>query len=123
MVVYAGFVILTEITIGYMAPAVGFMVARAMMMGSKGIGGRRYQITAVILTYAALSLALLPIWRFEFPESFTALPLSDLIQRGLIRPFHEWYWDTFRGIIAILVWLVGMTIAWKLTAGRPRIAQ
>jgi len=30
-------------------------------MGSEGIGGRRYQITAVVLTYMAVSLAVLPI--------------------------------------------------------------
>jgi hypothetical protein len=32
-----------------------------MNMGSKGLGGRRYQITAVILTYAAVSMAAIPI--------------------------------------------------------------
>jgi predicted lipid-binding transport protein (Tim44 family) len=31
------------------------------MLGSKGIGGRRYQIAAVLLTYAAVSLAAIPI--------------------------------------------------------------
>jgi len=32
-----------------------------MMMGSKGIGGRRYQIVAVLLTYAAVSMSAIPI--------------------------------------------------------------
>lgn len=30
-------------------------------MGSRGVGGRRYQIGAVLLTYAAVSLAFIPI--------------------------------------------------------------
>jgi hypothetical protein len=32
-----------------------------MMAGSKGLGGRRYQITAALLTYAAVSMAAVPI--------------------------------------------------------------
>jgi hypothetical protein len=58
---YAGFTILTGLYIGYVSLAVGWLVGKAMMLGSKGIGGRRYQIAAVILTYAAVSLAAVPI--------------------------------------------------------------
>src|SRR5579872_1716159 len=49
-VLYAAFVMMTGVTIGYLALAVGFLVGKAMLMGSGGIGGRRYQITAVLLT-------------------------------------------------------------------------
>ncbi|MFZ0761355.1 MAG: hypothetical protein WAM69_15515 [Candidatus Sulfotelmatobacter sp.] len=48
--------------ISYMALAVGWLVGRAMMKGSNGVGGRRYQITAALLTYAAVSIAAVPIW-------------------------------------------------------------
>jgi len=58
---YAGFTILTGLYIGYVSLAVGWFVGKAIMLGSKGIGGRRYQIAAVILTYAAVSLAAIPI--------------------------------------------------------------
>ena len=61
LIIYAGFVILTDLIIGYVSLAVGYIVAKALMMGSKGIGGRRYQIAAVILTYAAVSMASIPI--------------------------------------------------------------
>src|SRR5689334_1034962 len=61
LVIYAAFAIATGITIGYLALAVGFIVGKAMMMGSKGVGGRRYQIAAVLLTYAAVSMASVPI--------------------------------------------------------------
>jgi hypothetical protein len=47
--------------IGYMSIGVGWIVATAMMKGSNGIGGRRYQITAALLTYAAVSMAAVPI--------------------------------------------------------------
>ena len=61
LVIYAAFAIATGITIGYLALAVGFIVGKAMMIGSKGIGGRRYQIAAVLLTYASVSMAFIPI--------------------------------------------------------------
>jgi hypothetical protein len=48
--------------ISYMSLAVGWIVGTAMMKGSDGVGGRRYQIAAALLTYAAVSMAAVPIW-------------------------------------------------------------
>lgn len=61
LILYAGFTILTGIEIGFVSLAVGWLVGKAIMLGSGGIGGRRYQIAAVLLTYAAVSLAFIPI--------------------------------------------------------------
>jgi hypothetical protein len=62
MAMYAGLVMLLQgWTIGYFSLAVGYIVGKAMMFGSKGFGGRRYQIAAVLLTYAAVSTAAIPI--------------------------------------------------------------
>jgi hypothetical protein len=61
LTLYAGFTIATGIEIGFVSLAVGWMVGKAMMIGSKGVGGRRYQIAAVLLTYAAVSMAFIPI--------------------------------------------------------------
>jgi hypothetical protein len=48
--------------ISYMSIGVGWIVGTAMMKGSNGVGGRRYQIAAALLTYAAVSMAEVPIW-------------------------------------------------------------
>jgi hypothetical protein len=61
LIIYSAFAILTGIMIGYVALAVGWLVATAMKKGSQGLGGRRYQIAAVALTYAAVSLSAIPI--------------------------------------------------------------
>jgi hypothetical protein len=61
MILYAAFEIATGIIIGYLSLAVGWMVGKAMMKGSNGVGGRRYQIAAVLLTYAAVSIAAVPV--------------------------------------------------------------
>lgn len=62
LILYATFAIVTGIVIGYASLAVGWMVGKAIIKGSGGIGGRRYQIAAVLLTYAAVSMAAIPIW-------------------------------------------------------------
>jgi hypothetical protein len=61
LIVYAAFGILTGLVAGYLSLGVGYVVAKAMMMGSRGVGGRRYQWAAVLLTYAAVSMAAIPI--------------------------------------------------------------
>ena len=61
MIVYASFTIITGWYIGYLALGVGYLVAKAIKKGSSGLGGRRYQIAAVLLTYAAISIAAVPI--------------------------------------------------------------
>jgi hypothetical protein len=62
LILYATFAITTGIIIGYVSLAVGWMVGKAITKGSGGVGGRRYQITAALLTYAAVSMAAVPIW-------------------------------------------------------------
>jgi hypothetical protein len=61
MVLYATFEIVSGIIIGYVSLAVGWMVGKAMMKGSNAVGGRRYQVAAALLTYAAVSLAAVPV--------------------------------------------------------------
>ncbi|HEY1925013.1 MAG TPA: hypothetical protein VGG58_07155 [Candidatus Acidoferrum sp.] len=61
LVIYAGFGIVTGLMLGYISLAVGYIVGKAIMKGTNGIGGRRYQIAAMALTYAAVSLSVIPI--------------------------------------------------------------
>ncbi len=61
LILYSTFAIVTGLVIGYVALAVGYIVGKAIHIGSQGNGGRRYQIAAVLLTYAAVSLSAIPI--------------------------------------------------------------
>lgn len=61
LILYSVFGIVTGIVIGYVSLAVGFIVGKAMKFGSQGIGGRRYQIAAALLTYAAVSMSAIPM--------------------------------------------------------------
>jgi hypothetical protein len=62
MALYAAVGIITGWMIGYVSLAVGYIIGKAMMAGSRGLGGRRYQIAALLLTYAAVSVAAVPIY-------------------------------------------------------------
>jgi hypothetical protein len=62
LILYAAFGIITGWMVGYVSLAVGYIVGKAIRMGSGGIGGRRYQIAALTLTYAAVSMAAIPMW-------------------------------------------------------------
>ena len=68
LVLYAAVGIITGWIIGYVSLAVGYIVGKSMMKGSGGRGGRRYQIAALLLTYAAVSLAAVPMGVAQFAK-------------------------------------------------------
>ncbi len=151
LILYAAVGIITGWIIGFVSLAVGYLVGKAMMKGSNGMGGRRYQITAVVLTYAAVSMAAIPIWISAYakqqkekpaqvqqqqqpqnqeaaaPESREQAPKSlgaaigYLALLGLASPLLDLYYDPFHGLIGLVILFVGVQIAWKITAGSPRV--
>jgi hypothetical protein len=171
MILYATFAITTGIIIGYVSLAVGWMVGKAIIKGSGGIGGRRYQIAAAVLTYAAVAMAAVPIWihyaraeqqnghqrqtatqqqsendfnqqehaanpQFANPQSGDSQPgnsrstgprpspatvVAKLALLGIASPIIE-VWEggpSLGWAIGIVILIVGIRIAWRLTAGRP----
>ena len=65
LILYSAFGIITGLEIGYLSLAVGYIVGKAVRMGSGGVGGRRYQIAALALTYFAVSMSAVPIGIYE----------------------------------------------------------
>ncbi len=74
LILYAAFGIITGIEIGYVSLAVGWLIGKAMRKGSNGVGGRRYQIAAAVLTYAAVSMAAIPIYISQVSKERAAKP-------------------------------------------------
>jgi hypothetical protein len=166
MILYATFTIMTGLIVGYVSLAVGWMVGTAMMKGSGGIGGRRYQITAALLTYAAVSMAAVPIWihyarehkqtqerrtpseqrqqqqdaenssgdanptpgasstsnpGYAAPRPSASAVWLKLAALGIASPILE-VWQSGLSVswgIGIVILIVGIRIAWRITAGRP----
>jgi len=130
--------------VGYVSLAVGYIVGKAIVLGSRGVGGRRYQVAAVLLTYIAVSLAAVPIAISQHmkqtsvqrhaqvndsataraADSATRAPQTSLARAvgvlaliGLASPFLKLA-DPVRGIIGLIILLVGIRIAWTITASR-----
>ena len=163
LILYSTFGIVTGLEIGYLSLAVGYIVGKAIRMGSVGVGGRRYQIAALALTYFAVSMSAVPIAIYEFaknaktkphpvstsasvpadggkvdsetessagPESKAAAKdekpgmtvgklIGTLLFYGLASPFLELQ-NPLNGALGIVILLVGIRIAWRLT-GAPKI--
>jgi len=119
--VYAAFTIATHgFYFGYVAVAVGWLVGKAMMKGSNGVGGRRYQIAAVALTYAAISLAAIPIMIAEVAPARQVDwvgKIPELVLFGIFSPIIE-LTSGLSGIIGLIILGAGIRFAWRMTAAR-----
>jgi hypothetical protein len=149
-VIYVVFALTTGLVIGFVSLLVGYLVGKAIVKGSGGVGGRRYQIAAVVLTYMAVSLSAVPIALSMHtkqksapqqtrtsdaaatpapaaadspapspePQMGFGRALGMLTLLGLVSPFLDLA-DPMHGVIGLIILLVGIRIAWQLTAARP----
>lgn len=146
LILYVTVALTTGLIIGFVSLAVGYMVGKAIVMGSGGLGGRRYQIAAVLLTYIAVSLSAVPIAISQHmkargaqqtqqqkaqqeqaqgsdpaaaraPKMSPAKVVATLAFLGLASPFLDLA-NPAHGIIGLIILFVGLRIAWQLTAGR-----
>ncbi|HEX3849131.1 MAG TPA: hypothetical protein VHV81_17250 [Steroidobacteraceae bacterium] len=130
---YVAFALITGLVIGWVSLAVGFIVGKAMSRGSGGVGGRRYQMAAVLLTYLAVSMSAVPIAVHQWGQQHQAqagdaaaphaarMNLAEAIGvlalLGVASPFLELK-DPVHGIIGLVILFVGIRFAWRFTAGR-----
>ena len=146
MIGYAAFEILTGIEIGFVAIGVGWLIGRAMLRGGGGVRGRRYQWAAALLTYAAVSMAFIPMvvsqqikeqrartvatkiadGSGKEPASEKAADKSErhgwlysvglVLGLGLISPFYMLFVSFGSGALGLLILFWGMQYAWKAMA-------
>ncbi len=116
---------LSGFMISIVAIGVAWLIAKAMMTASGGIGGRPYQIGAVILTYFAVSVGevLHPVWQLHRE----GLPLSRLMNPALLRyvalgPFLN-LGNGINGILGLIILGIGLRAAWRMAAGGPGFGQ
>ena len=110
-------------TIGYLAIACGYFVARGMKMGSEGRGGRKYQIAAAVLTYLSVSMAFVPEVLYAVSKDGTQIAWGRLsawmylLKMGLVSPVLDLQANAFGGIIGLIILAVGIRYAWQTMAG------
>jgi hypothetical protein len=129
---YVIFALATGLVIGFVSLAVGFIVGKAMSYGSRGVGGRRYQVAAALLTYLAVSMSAVPIAIHQMREHRThtqsgaATPshapmnlpraIAVLTLVGIASPFLDLQ-NPVHGLIGLVILFVGIRFAWRFTAG------
>lgn len=136
LVLYVAFALGTGLIIGWVSVAVGYIVGKAMRMGSRGVGGRRYQVVAVLLTYFAVSISAVPIAieqsrmhhqaQAQFAEDSTqprahvnvGKAIAVLALVGIASPILDLRDDPVQGLIGLIILFVGIRFAWQFTAGR-----
>ena len=108
--------------VAIVAIGVGWLVAKAIMTGSQGIGGRKYQITAILLTYFACSTGDLLdyIWlgHADFAAHHAIYVAIFSAITVLLGPFLALS-NPFNGALGLIILWVGMRTAWRLAAGSP----
>lgn len=115
----AAFIGLTHINIGYLAIVVAWLVAKAMITGSRGQGGFTYQVTAVVLTYFAVSLAHAALLDFFAQQAGRSVPLSVLVRYGVAYPLLRFQSSPAGGLIGLFILFIGLRAAWRMTSGNP----
>jgi hypothetical protein len=142
-IVYSLIKLHLSFNIGYFAIGVGWVIGKAMHLGAKGNGGRRYQIIAAILTYVAITMADVPSiirgYNKSHPttqsqsastnSSTPAQPSSShltfggvvvgvgaLMLLGLSSPILILFSSPGWGLLNIFIILIGVQFAWRFTA-------
>lgn len=134
LALYVTFALSTGLVIGWASVAVGYIVGKAMHLGSRGVGGRRYQIMAVLLTYLAVSMSAVPIAIEQSRQhqahgqsaEAAAQPrarmsygkaMATLAWVGIASPILELQ-DPVNGLLGLIILFVGLRFAWQFTASR-----
>jgi len=128
----------TKMQFALVAIAVGYLVGKAVRMGAGGLGGRRCQVLAVILTWLGITMSYVPeISRSlqgkasqqataaeageqsDTGKSLTLVGWTIVILLALVSPFFILA-EGFSGIINALIIVFGLTQAWRLTGVNRR---
>ena len=124
---YAAFTIATHIEIGYVALGVGYLIGKAMMVGSQQQGGRLYQVASAVLTYLAVSMTAVTkiLWgAHQGGMKLDHLPtplLLVLAEYGVASPFLRLR-SGLGGFISLFILFIALRAAWRLTSVRPAVA-
>ena len=122
--VYAAFLGITHIEIGYLSVGVAYLIAKAMTIGSSGRGGRLYQIAALVMTCLAVDFgdALLLWWDVRKDGGNIPMSLHNIVapgKLGLLKPFLEFHGSPDGAILSVFILFIGLRAAWRMTSGEP----
>lgn len=110
-VIYWAVIRFFRLEIGIVAVLNGWMVGKALRVGSGGRGGRVLQVAAAMLTYLSVGMAYVPLAL----QAGATIGLSTLLSAALL-PVYVILGSLPGGLISALIIGFGMVQAWQLTA-------
>jgi hypothetical protein len=117
---------LTGFMVSIVTIGIGYIVAKAMMTATSGLGGQPYQIAAVLLTYLSASVGrVIDIVVEVHKEGYSLSRISPgfLISYSLFGPFLRLTHDLGWGLMGLLILFYGLRTAWQMAAGVPGFGQ
>lgn len=117
---------LTGFMVSIVTVAIGWLVARAMMTATHGVGGQEYQIAAVALTYFSANLGRILNILYEASKNGVSpaqISLVFYIKWAFFAPFVRLQDNLGWGLMGLLVLFYGLRTAWQLAAGAPGFGQ
>ncbi len=119
-----GYAMVASVGIMFSIVAIGiaWLIVKAMMTASSGVGGRSYQIVAVTLTYFAVSWGdlLHPLWNAHLRGAPWALWWTPMVLKyALLGPILELSGSPFNGLLGLVILFIGLRTAWRMAAGSP----
>ncbi|HTG53544.1 MAG TPA: LIM domain-containing protein [Gemmatimonadaceae bacterium] len=105
--------VITKYELALVALAIGWAVGRAIQVAAKGVGGRRYQILAVVITYLSIGAAYGMIIMHDRPDS----TVFEFIFATIAGPILVVVASGASGILSAIIIGVGLRTAWQMTAG------
>jgi len=123
-IIYATFITVTHIEIGYLSIGIAYLVAWAMEKGSNGMGGRPYQIAAVVLTLLAVVIGNALMFGWQVRSETGPFPLSlhnsvVLLRLGAEKPFLDFKDSGVGAALGLFILYIGLRAACRMTSGIP----
>jgi hypothetical protein len=135
-ILYYGVIAITNLEIGIVAIAIGYMVGYAIRRATGGRGGRRLQILAIVLTYWSVGLAYTPVafkqlakaeqtttstdTTREVEDALTGsqlvIALAFVAALTVVLPVMVVFGSLPGGLISAAIIGFGMAQAWRMTA-------
>lgn len=114
---YAVITLLSGLELALIAILVGYLVGRAVRLGANGVGGRPFQIMAVVLTYLSITISYVPLILRQVSPGQLLQVLPTITGLALISPFLSLQ-NPVSGILGLVIIGVGLLQAWRQTAPR-----
>lgn len=114
--IYYAVIAVTHLEIGLISILVGYMVGKAVSLGSEGRGGVFYQALAMFITYSSI------VFSYVLPDIIKhGIDYSDGIGRLLVAIYTEPFRDGAQNILGIIIIGIGLYEAFAINRA-PRIS-